>query len=95
MNSICRFVLFGGNISGKFEELVPGKKIRQSWRYKLWPSGHLSTVTMDLIEHDDHTELQLTQIGVPTADLDTTRNNWTQYYWNSIKQTFGFGSFLY
>lgn len=42
------FFLFDGNISGKFEELVPNKKIVQSWRYKQWPSGHYSNVVIDI-----------------------------------------------
>lgn len=44
------FVLFGGNIDGKFEELVPNQKIVQSWRYKQWPAGHYSQVTMEFTE---------------------------------------------
>lgn len=45
-----KFELFGGNISGTFEELVPGKKIVQRWRYKQWPAEHYSTVTMEIVE---------------------------------------------
>lgn len=45
-----KFELFGGNITGVFEELVPGKKIVQRWRYKQWPDGHYSTVTLDIKE---------------------------------------------
>lgn len=44
------FVLFGGNVSGKFEELVPNKKIVQSWRVKKWPSGHYSNVTLEFVQ---------------------------------------------
>lgn len=42
------FVLFDGNITGKFEELIPNEKIVQSWRYKQWPAGHFSRVTIKL-----------------------------------------------
>lgn len=45
-----KFELFGGNITGTFEELVPGKKIVQRWRYKQWPAEHYSTVTMNINE---------------------------------------------
>lgn len=45
-----KFELFGGNITGSFEELVPGKKIVQRWRYKQWPAEHYSTVTMNINE---------------------------------------------
>lgn len=41
------FILFDGNVSGKFEELVPNEKIVQTWRYKQWPSGHYSKVIME------------------------------------------------
>lgn len=44
------FVLFDGNITGKFEELVPNEKIVQSWRYKQWPSGHYSKVVLCLVQ---------------------------------------------
>lgn len=42
------FVLFGGNISGNFVELIPGEKIVQQWRYRRWPESHLSRVTIDI-----------------------------------------------
>ena len=45
-----KFELFQGNISGTFVELDPNRKIVQRWRYKQWPSGHYSVVTMDIDE---------------------------------------------
>lgn len=44
------FSLFGGNITGKFQQLIPNKKIIQIWRYKQWPVGHFSTVTITIDE---------------------------------------------
>nr|CAH7755003.1 unnamed protein product [Callosobruchus chinensis] len=43
-----KFSLFGGNIIGLFDELVPAKKIVQQWRYKQWPEGHYSVVTINI-----------------------------------------------
>lgn len=43
---------------------------------------------------EDHTVLNLTQSGVPSNEYDNTVRNWKGYYWNSIKQAFGFGGFL-
>ncbi|XP_055904946.1 activator of 90 kDa heat shock protein ATPase homolog 1 [Eupeodes corollae] len=88
------FALFGGNIQGKFEELVPEKKITQSWRLKSWPSGHYSSVTIELEQMRDHTQMKLKQSGIPSAEYDTTETNWKRYYWHSIRQTFGFGPML-
>lgn len=89
------FVLFGGNVTGKFAEIVPNKKIAQTWRLKQWPSGHFSNVVMELEEKEDHTVLKLTQTLVPAAEYEATRANWSRYYWDSIRSAFGFGSFLY
>lgn len=89
-----QFSLFNGNITGKFLELIPNKKISKLWRYKQWPSGHYSNVTIDIAEKEDHISVTLTQNGVPTNEADTTKINWERYYWNSMRQSFGFGSFL-
>lgn len=89
------FVLFGGNISGKFTEIIPDKKIAQTWRYKQWPAGHYSNVELDFDEKEDHTVLRLTQALVPSNEFDSTNANWQRYYFESIRATFGFGSYLY
>ena len=59
-----KFELFGGNIYGEFLELSP-KKIIQKWRCKEWPTDHYSEVIFDIEEKTDHTEVNVTQIGVP------------------------------
>ena len=60
-----KFELFGGNIQGEFIELSP-QKIVQKWRLKQWPTGHFSEVALEISEKSDHTEVNLTQSGVPT-----------------------------
>ncbi|KAG0726960.1 Activator heat shock protein ATPase 1 [Chionoecetes opilio] len=56
-----KFEFFGGNITGEFEELVPNKRIVQKWRFKSWPSGHYSKVTLDIEQQEDCTEIMLTR----------------------------------
>lgn len=68
--------------------------IRQSWRYKEWPAGHYSQVKIEFEENGEETTLKLSQTGVPSSDLDRTRGNWEKYYWDSIRVTFGYGSYL-
>ncbi|XP_072932505.1 activator of 90 kDa heat shock protein ATPase homolog 1 [Epargyreus clarus] len=89
-----KFALFGGNVTGEFRELVPGKKIVQFWRYKQWPEQHFSEVTFNIEEKDDHTLVRLKQDLVPAAEVDKTQDNWKRYYFDSIKRAFGFGAFL-
>ncbi|XP_014484567.1 PREDICTED: activator of 90 kDa heat shock protein ATPase homolog 1 [Dinoponera quadriceps] len=88
-----QFELFGGNIHGEFVEITP-TKIIQKWRCKQWPSGHYSEVTIDICEKNDHTEVNLTQTGVPLSEETSTKENWDRYYWDAIKRTFGFGYFM-
>ncbi|KAI5699316.1 hypothetical protein M8J76_008584 [Diaphorina citri] len=86
-----KFELFGGNINGEFLELVPNKKIVKKWRTNSWKSGHYSTVTIDIEQRSDHTQVIFKQTGVPEGEEDSTRINWNRYYWEALKRTFGFG----
>ncbi|XP_068633917.1 activator of 90 kDa heat shock protein ATPase homolog 1 [Battus philenor] len=89
-----KFALFGGNVTGEFKELIPGKKIVQYWRYKQWPEQHFSEVTFTIDEKDDHTLVTLKQDLVPASEVEHTSENWKRYYFDSIKRAFGFGAFL-
>nr|XP_031842133.1 activator of 90 kDa heat shock protein ATPase homolog 1 [Nomia melanderi] len=88
-----KFELFGGNIYGDFVEVTP-TKIVQRWRCKQWPDGHFSDVTITISEKNDHTEVNLTQTGVPLSEEESIKENWERYYWDAIKRTFGYGYFM-
>lgn len=90
-----RFALFDGNVTGEFTQLKPEQKLEMKWRFKTWPAEHYSEVIMDLEQKDACTELVLTQTGVPENEVERTKTGWQQYYWESIKQTFGFGARLF
>lgn len=89
-----RFQLFDGNISGVFLELLPNKRIRQTWRSKAWPEAYCSEVCIDILQKEDCTDIKLTQTGVPKSDVEMTRNGWKNYYWQNMKKVFGFGAIL-
>lgn len=63
-----------------------------------WLKTVLETVTANLNNYlclqSDHTEVNLIQTGVPTGELEVTKTNWERYYWEAMKQTFGFGVLL-
>uniref|UniRef100_A0A3Q1HSV3 Activator of Hsp90 ATPase AHSA1-like N-terminal domain-containing protein n=1 Tax=Anabas testudineus TaxID=64144 RepID=A0A3Q1HSV3_ANATE len=69
---------------------VPDQKIEMRWRFMTWPSEHYATVTLDLKDRGDETELKLECRGVPTGEEDSTREGWTRFYFQAIKQTFGY-----
>ncbi|KAF8943611.1 hypothetical protein BGZ47_005256 [Haplosporangium gracile] len=85
-----KFSLFGGSVTGEIKELVEDKKIVQSWRLSSWPAGHYSTVTMEITQNTNSTAIKFKQEGVPIGEQDTTRQNWSNYYWAEIKRTFGY-----
>jgi activator of HSP90 ATPase len=65
-----KFSAYGEYITGVNLELVPDKKIVQSWRGKDWPEGHYSKATFYLEKIKDGTRLTFTQTGVPDEQYD-------------------------
>ncbi|KAI8897410.1 activator of Hsp90 ATPase [Globomyces pollinis-pini] len=88
------FNMFGGNISGTVIKIVDNESIELNWRIKSWPVGHFSKVTLNFKQGSDGTTLKLVQTLVPIGEKASTEANWNNYYWNSIKRTFGFGAIL-
>lgn len=86
-----KFELFGGNVSGEYLHLEPGKKVVQSWRLSQWPAGHFSKLQIEFDQNDvDHvTVMRVTWEGVPVGQEEVTKRNWLEYYVKSIKQAFG------
>uniref|UniRef100_UPI003AACBA0C activator of 90 kDa heat shock protein ATPase homolog 1-like isoform X1 n=1 Tax=Centroberyx gerrardi TaxID=166262 RepID=UPI003AACBA0C len=90
-----KFQLLDGNVSGEFTQLVPDEKIVMRWRFKTWPSEHHATIGLDLKDRGDETELRMECRGVPSAEEERTKEGWRRYYFEAIKQTFGYGARLY
>jgi activator of HSP90 ATPase len=82
--------MFGGNISGEFVEVVPGKKLVQKWRLGGWAPEVFSTVTLEFLEGDSNTcTIKLTQVNIPAAELDRTKAGWDTFFWQRIRGLFG------
>jgi hypothetical protein len=60
--------------------------------YKFVIIGHFSTVTLKFEQASDYTRVHIIQEGVPVGEVDSVRNNWQSYYWNPIKNVFGYES---
>lgn len=86
------FALFGGQVSGRFVELQPYRRIVQDWRSSNWPPGHYSRVTLQLAQQETSTTLKLTQTAVPLEDYERIHAGWEQNYWQQIKRVFGYGA---
>ena len=84
-----KFSIYGGDIEGTNLELVPDRKIAQSWRYSDWPEGHYSKVTFSLKEVAGGTRLTFTQTGVPEEHYEDIAQGWRDYYWGPMKEMLG------
>ena len=80
-----KFSVYSGDIEGVNLELIPDRKIVQSWRYSDWPEGHYSKVVFSLKEISGGTRLTFTQTGVPEVFYEDIRQGWHDYYWNPMK----------
>ena len=80
-----KFTISGGDISGENLELVPDKKIVQSWRYSDWPEGVYSKATFELEAIEKGTRLTFTQSGVPDDKYEDIKQGWKDYYWAPMK----------
>ncbi|KAJ3613754.1 hypothetical protein NHX12_020000 [Muraenolepis orangiensis] len=90
-----RFRLLDGNVLGEFTELVPDERIVMRWRYNTWPCEHYATISLVLSDRSSETGLKVEFRGVPTSEEESTRLGWQRYYFEAIKQTFGYGARLY
>lgn len=90
-----KFRLLEGNVLGEFTELVPDEKIVMRWRYNNWPCEHYATITMTLFDRSSETELKVECRGVPDNEEERTKEGWKRYYFQAIKQTFGYGARLF
>jgi uncharacterized protein YndB with AHSA1/START domain len=82
------FKVHGGYINGQNLELVPGKKIVQSWNAEeeYWPVDYYSKVTFELKAEKGGTVLNFTHEGVPVEHFDEIVDGWQTYYWEPMQE---------
>ncbi|XP_026568250.1 activator of 90 kDa heat shock protein ATPase homolog 1 isoform X2 [Pseudonaja textilis] len=90
-----KFQLLNGIVTGEFIELVSAKQIAMKWRFKSWPEGHFATIVLSFIDKGNETEVCLEGKGIPATEEERTKEGWQRYYFEGIKQTFGYGARLF
>lgn len=82
------FSVYGDSIFGKNLELIPGKKIVQTWlcETETWPVGYFSKVTFEFAPVNGGTELTFTHEGIPESELQDIKEGWSTYYWQPLKK---------
>lgn len=57
--------------------------------------GHFATIILTFVDKGDETEVCLEGKGIPASEEERTKEGWQRYYFEGIKQTFGYGARLF
>jgi activator of HSP90 ATPase len=79
------FAFFGGYISGRHLELLPGERIVQAWRAASWPDGDYSIVSFELAEQGTDTKIIFDHKGFPDGQAQHLARGWHENYWEPLK----------
>jgi activator of HSP90 ATPase len=80
------YMAYDGYITGKNIELIPDKKIVQSWRASDWEEDYFSTITFELTPIPEGTRLDFTHADVPSGTEDEFTQGWIDNYWEPMKK---------
>ena len=78
----AKFRAFGGALSGRILQTVPGKLIVQAWRSTKFRKGDSdSTLILRFTPKGRGGRIDLTHVNVPSHDYRGVTNGWKRYYW--------------
>ncbi len=78
------FSVWGGSIIGTNLEIVPDRKLVQTWREDTWDTD--SRVTFTLTPEGNGTRVELLHEDVPDSEYDAIAEGWNIYYLGVIKE---------
>ena|SRR5271157_5263516 len=78
------FSIYGGYITGRQIELVPGERIVQAWRTARWDPGVYSIAKFELTEQASSTKLVFDHTGFPNGDGEHLAEGWHGNYWEPL-----------
>ncbi len=79
-----------GYIAGRTLELIPAKRIVQSWRTTRFTTADPdSTITVELAPTKTGTRLTLNHSGVPDGQTGYENGGWQDFYFTPMKTYFG------
>jgi uncharacterized protein YndB with AHSA1/START domain len=78
------FEVFGGYISGRQIELLPGERIVQAWRAGSWDPGIYSIARFELAEDAAGTKLVFDHTGFPVGKAQHLADGWNSNYWQPL-----------
>jgi uncharacterized protein YndB with AHSA1/START domain len=83
------FSLFDGMIHGRQIEVVPGARLVQAWRVKMWDPGVFSLVRFTLTAEGAGTKLVLDHSGFPDGQQEHLAAGCGANYWEPLTKYLG------
>jgi len=80
------FSIFGGYITGRQIELVPGERIVQAWRVGSWSPGIFSIAKYELVEQGSGTKIVFDHTGFPVGQAEHLAGGWKANYWEPLEK---------
>jgi uncharacterized protein YndB with AHSA1/START domain len=80
------FTAFGGYVTGRQIELVPGQRIVQAWRAGSWDPGVYSIARFELSAQGSGTKLVFDHTGFPQGTADHLLAGWKGNYWEPLEK---------
>jgi activator of HSP90 ATPase len=78
------FSLFGGYVTGRHIELVPGERLVQAWRAGSWSAGIYSIARFALVEQGPATRIVFDHTGFPAGQAQHLAEGWHSNYWTPL-----------
>jgi uncharacterized protein YndB with AHSA1/START domain len=78
------FSAFGGYVTGRQIELVPGQRIVQAWRAGSWEPGAYSIAKFELSAQGSGTKLVFDHTGFPQGQAEHLAAGWKGNYWEPL-----------
>jgi len=80
------FSRFGGMISGRIIEAVPGRLLVEAWRVGNWPPGVYSIARFELQGEGSGTKIVFDHTGFPAEQREHLDAGWKANYWDGLKK---------
>lgn len=83
----AKFKAFGGALSGRILQAIPGRLIVQAWRSTAFHKGDPdSTLVLRFTPRGRKGRIDLMHVNVPSHDYGGVNNGWKRYYWKPWRE---------
>lgn len=80
-----KFSVYNDYIGGENLEIIPDKKIVQTWHSSDLPKSLITKTTYNFKQDKGKTKLVFTHSGVPENRYEDLRKGWIDFYWTPLK----------